>query len=140
RRAPMSTSTDCIGERSTTRPASQGAVAGRLWGPPRAGTRSPGGGGRCRGAVLEGPPADSNAKPGVGSELQGSGHVRGAGAPRDYGRSTVDHAVPDTACEVVIMMPGHNHLTGDLTGELAGVDERHGGHLPTVDAPRGCQS
>src|SRR4029453_3110612 len=94
--------------------------------------------GRCPGGVV-GPAADSNAKPGVGSELQGSGHVRGAGAPRDYGRSTVDHAVPDTACEVVIMMPGHDHLTGDLTGELAGVDERHGGHLPTVDAPRVCQ-
>jgi hypothetical protein len=33
----------------------------------------------------------------------------------------------------------HDHLTGDLTGEPAGVDARHGGHLPTVDAPRGCQ-
>jgi hypothetical protein len=94
--------------------------------------------GRVAGDVV-GAAADSNAKPGVGSELQGSGHVRGAGAPRDHGRSTVDHAVPDPACEVVLRMPGHDHLTGDLTGEPAGVDGRHGGHLPTVDAPRGCQ-
>jgi hypothetical protein len=94
--------------------------------------------GRVAGDVV-GAAADSNAKPGVGSELQGSSHVRGAGAPRDYGRSTIDHAVPDPACEVVIMMPGHDHLTGDLTGEPTGVDGRHGGHLPTVDAPRSCQ-
>jgi hypothetical protein len=113
----MSTSTDCIGERSTTRPSSQVALPGDV----------------------VGAAADSNAKPGVGSELQGGGHVRGARAPRDHGRSTVDHAVPDPACDVVLRMPGRDHLTGDLTGEPAGVDGRHEGHLLTVDAPRACQ-
>jgi hypothetical protein len=94
--------------------------------------------GRVSGDVV-GAAADSNAKPYVGSEVQGSCHVRGTRAPRDHGRSTVDHAVPDPACEVVIMMPGHDHLTGDLTGEPASDDGRHGGHRPTVDALRGCQ-
>jgi hypothetical protein len=113
----MSTSTDCIGDRSTTRPVVAGRVAGDV----------------------VGAAADSNPKPGVGSEVQGSCHVHGAHAPYDHGRSTVDHAVPDPSCDVVIMMPAHDHLTGDLTGEPAGVDARHGGHLPTVDAARGCQ-
>src|SRR5829696_6713470 len=93
--------------------------------------------GRVAGDVV-GAAADSNAKPGVGSEFQGGGHVRGARAPRDHGWSTVDHAVPDPACDVILMMPGHDHLTGDLTGEPAGVLVPHGGHLPTVDAPRAC--
>jgi hypothetical protein len=91
--------------------------------------------GRVSGDVV-GAAADSNPKPYLGSEVQGSCHVRGARAPRDQSRSTVDHAVPDPACEVVIMMPGHDHLTGHLTGEPAGVDARHGGHLPTVDGPK----
>jgi hypothetical protein len=87
--------------------------------------------GRVAGDVV-GAAADSNAKPGVGGELHRNGHVRGASAPCDHGRSPVDHAVPNPAHDVVLMMPRHDHLTGNLTGEPAGVDGRHRGYLPNV--------